>query len=213
MDTVTIARLLEPFISLDEHSLRLTSTYIDLLVKWNARINLTAVRDPEEMVTRHFGESFFAARIFAAHGAARQLVDVGSGAGFPGLPLAMLLPAARVTLIEANGKKVTFLREVIRALDLKNVSVFAGRAEDYSMKADLVTLRAVERFAEVLPTAVGLLDQGLLGPGSRIALMIGASQADTARSLGAALEWEPPVAIPGGHSRLLLIGTRDIKVE
>jgi len=83
VDTAVIDRLLEPFARLDSAQLRLTSIYIDLLVKWNARINLTAIRDPQEIVTRHFGESFFAARQLLSRGPWRSVIDLCSGAGFP----------------------------------------------------------------------------------------------------------------------------------
>src|SRR5215467_3465549 len=138
VDTVAIARLLQPYISLDEHRLRLTSTYVDLLLKWNARVNLTAVRTPEEIVRRHFGESFFAARTLLSEVAVRRVIDLGSGAGFSGLPLAMLVPEVRVTLIEVWKKKGMFLKEVVFALGLGNVDVYTDRGEDYAELADLV---------------------------------------------------------------------------
>lgn len=207
MNTVDIDRLLQPFAKLDEQRLILTSTYIDLLLKWNARINLTAVRDPEEMVTRHFGESFFAAGILRPYSPA-SLIDVGSGAGFPGIPLAMLLPEAEVTLIESNQKKSTFLKEVVFALKLTNVSVFSGRGEDYQQRAAVVTMRAVERFEQALPIALSLVDQE-----GQVALMIGALQAEQARKLANDVEWRETVGVPGGHSRILLIGTKSVKVE
>ncbi len=207
MDTVDIDRLLQPFIKLDQPQLALTSTYIDLLLKWNARINLTAVRDSQEMVTRHFGESFFVAGILRSD-PPPSLIDLGSGAGFPGIPIAMLLPETQVTLIESNQKKSTFLKEVAFALKLKRVSVFYGRGEDYQHRADLVTMRAVERFEQALPLAVGLVEQK-----GRIALMIGAAQAVIVMNTAKEVEWSSPVAIPGSHSRILLLGTKAVKVE
>ena len=123
------------------------STYIDLLLRWNARINLTAIRQPEEIVTRHFGESLFAARhLFPAEATTEEpsepalrsvernstsVIDVGSGAGFPGIPIKIWAPDIHLTLIESNQKKATFLREVARTLTLTNINVFPGRAEDY----------------------------------------------------------------------------------
>jgi len=207
VDTAAIARLLQPYISLDEHRLRLTSTYIDILLKWNARVNLTAVRSPEEIVRRHFGESFFAARILLSERPPRRVIDLGSGAGFPGLPFAMLMPEARITLIEAQKKKGTFLKEVVFALGLRNVDVYGDRGEDYGERADLVTMRAVERFENALPIAVGLAEEG-----GRVALMIGASQVSEAQRLAEEVEWHPPVPVPGGHSRILLVGTIKVKV-
>ena len=139
MDAARIAELLQPFLTapaqLSAAQLNNISTYIDILLRWNARINLTAVRDPEQIVTRHFGESLFAARhLFPADDGrptTDNCVDVGSGAGFPGLPLKLWAPAIHLTLVESNHKKATFLREVVRSLTLTNVNVFAGRAADF----------------------------------------------------------------------------------
>src|SRR6266851_4493562 len=90
------------------------STYLDLLLKWNARTNLTAIRDPEEIVRRHFGESLFAAQHLDP--ATPTLLDFGSGAGFPGLPIALFHPGIQVTLAESQNKKAAFLREAVRSL-------------------------------------------------------------------------------------------------
>jgi 16S rRNA (guanine(527)-N(7))-methyltransferase RsmG len=140
-----IAALLEPFLNrpLTPTQIKQTSIYIDLLLRWNARINLTAVRNSEEIVPRHFGESFFLARhVFPeptlaterdcsrpAARSSQRVVDLGSGAGFPGLPLKIWEPEIHLTLIESNHKKAAFLREVVRALTLANVDVMAERAE------------------------------------------------------------------------------------
>lgn len=208
MNTADIARLLQPFIELDELRLAAISKYIDLLLKWNARINLTAIRAPEEIVERHFGESLFAAKHILAHDSIKTAVDLGSGAGFPGVPFALLAPEVEVTLIESNQKKSTFLKEVIYLLELRNVKVFSGRAESYSQSADLVMLRAVEKFEEVLSLAIRLVS-----PGARLALLVGAAQVDLTKSLLPKVQWQGSVAIPSGHSRVLLIGTRIVKVE
>jgi 16S rRNA (guanine527-N7)-methyltransferase len=131
------------------------ATYLDLLLKWNARTNLTAIRDPEEIVRRHFGESLFAAThlIQKLHGDANVL-DFGSGAGFPGLPIQLLLPQLRVTLAESQNKKATFLREVVRTLALPT-QVFAARVESMPSTAlfDAVTLRAVDNTPAALAAA------------------------------------------------------------
>jgi len=131
------------------------STYLDLLLKWNARTNLTAIREPEEIVRRHFGESLFA----GVHVASRiavdaTLLDFGSGAGFPGLPIQLLLPRLHVTLAESQNKKSTFLREVVRTLGL-STQVFAGRVETMpaATQFDVVTLRAVDNMAAALEAA------------------------------------------------------------
>jgi 16S rRNA (guanine527-N7)-methyltransferase len=207
VDTSTIVRLLEPYAKLDEQRLWLTSMYIDILLKWNARMNLTAVRAPEEIVTRHFGESFFAAEILRSQALPETAIDLGSGAGFPGIPLAISMPESRVTLIESNQKKSTFLREVIAALKLKNATVFTRRGEDYPGQAGLVTMRAVERFEKALPIAVRLTM-----PGGRIGLMIGTAQVGQAKTLADDVELNELVTVPGGHSRILLAGTKVVKV-
>lgn len=208
MDTSAIAQLLQPYIQPDESRLIAISKYIDILVKWNARINLTAVRAPEEMVQRHFGESFFAANHVLSQGTVERVIDLGSGAGFPGVPFAILAPQAQVTLIESNQKKAAFLRELIYQLDLKNAKVFADRGEKYAHTADVVTMRAVESFSKVLPLAIRLAE-----PRGRVALMIGSSQVQEATGSGDQMMWSEPLPVPGGHSRVLLVGTKAVKVE
>jgi len=207
-----IACILQPFLgetTLSREQVAAVSAYLDLLLRWNARINLTAVRDPEQMLTRHFGESFFAAcHLFPAGretaADAPALADVGSGAGFPGLPIKILCPAISLTLIESSHKKSTFLREVVRALSLDNVNVLNLRAEDLlSTTYNVVTLRAVERFEAVLPTAAGLV-----APGGRLGLLIGTSQIEVARAILASWVWRKPVPIPFSESRILMIGER-----
>src|ERR1700734_4453687 len=113
MEADRIAELLQPFTAGAELSpllLQQLQRYLELLLRWNAQINLTAVRDPEQMVTRHFGESLFAARVLLGDGTApsTSLADVGSGAGFPGIPIKLFAPEVDVTLIESQGKKATF---------------------------------------------------------------------------------------------------------
>lgn len=208
MDTGVIADLLDPFAELQARDILSISTYIDLLLKWNSRMNLTAVRSPQEMLTRHFGESFFAAKNLIARDWQGSIVDVGSGAGFPGIPLALWAASAQVRLIESNAKKAAFLNQVIRGLELKNAKVFLGRVEIFAEGADLVTMRAVERFESVLRVAAGHMK-----PSGRIAMMIGASQIDSALRLCPKLEWGKPIYVPGGDSRVLLVGTKNAKVD
>jgi 16S rRNA (guanine527-N7)-methyltransferase len=211
MEPSRISTLLTPFIPhpLSEPQLQQVSVYLDLLLRWNQRMNLTAVRDEENIVTRHFGESLFAAsRLFpldapdpASHVAspAPSVVDLGSGAGFPGLPLKIWAPHIHLTLIESNHKKVAFLREAARAITLTNIDVFAGRAEDFPSTADIVTLRAVEHFDSILPIAIGLLS-----PTGLLALLIGSSQ--LSRAQAHPLQWQTPVPLPGSTARYLLTG-------
>jgi 16S rRNA (guanine527-N7)-methyltransferase len=208
MNRNEIAALLRPFVELQPRQLDDISMYIDLLLKWNSRVNLTAVRKPEEMVQRHFGESFFVAARLLQPDDATSAIDLGSGAGFPGIPLAMFAPQARVTLIESNGKKAAFLNEAVRTLKLSNVTVFSRRAEDYSGQAQLVTMRAVEKFEKAAKVAVNLVEVG-----GRLALMIGAAQISAVEGISRNLAWQDGIPIPGGHSRVLLVGTKAVKVE
>lgn len=131
------------------------SAYLDLLLKWNARTNLTAIRDPEEIVCRHFGESLFAGLHLAPRlSASATLLDFGSGAGFPGLPIQLLYPELRVTLAESQGKKATFLRETIRTFNLPT-EVWAARVDTMpaARQFDAVTLRAVDNMRQALSDA------------------------------------------------------------
>ena len=208
METAAIAHLLQSFIELDELRLRAISIYIDLLLKWNAHINLTAIRGPDEIVQRHFGESLFAAKYLLQSKQPQTAIDLGSGAGFPGVPFAMLAPEVQVTLIEAQQKKATFLRELVRALNLKNVKVFDKRAESYPDMADLVMLRAVEKFEDALKMAVRLSK-----PGGTVALMIGYGQVELAHRLSSEVNWNAPVQVPCSSSRELLVGIKPVKVE
>ena len=219
MQSPDIARALAPFTThLSEDQLQQTSHYLDLLLKWNARINLTSVRDPQEILTRHFGESLFLAEhLFSNSPISRSpdspiIFDLGSGAGFPGLPLAIYAPDAKITLLESQNKKATFLKEVARALTLTNVNVFSGRAETYTARArerswppaaDVVTFRAVEKFSQSLPLAASLLS-----PGGRLALLIGESQLAAARQALPEFSWRPPLPLPLSRSRILLIGDK-----
>jgi 16S rRNA (guanine527-N7)-methyltransferase len=212
METARIAGLLAPFTGSEALAPRLLDAlqcYLDLLLRWNAQVNLTAVRNPEKIVTRHFGESLFAARVLL-HGGREAaavgptLVDVGSGAGFPGIPMKLFAPQLQLTLIEANNKKAVFLREALRSLGLDRVEVFGGRAEQWGKTADLVTLRAVERFERALPVAAKLVAED-----GRLGLLIGAGQVSTAQDLlGKQWRWRKPVAVPLSETRVVLLAER-----
>ena len=167
-----IAALLIPYLNPPAAILPQLSAYLDLLLKWNARTNLTAIRDPEEIVRRHFGESLFAARHIPVE--TKTLLDFGSGAGFPGLPIAVLHPKIQVTLAESQNKKSTFLREAVRTLGLQNVEIWPSRVE--SMPANrlfnVVALRAVDEMATALPVATSRI-----APGGQLLLLTTAAQA------------------------------------
>jgi 16S rRNA (guanine527-N7)-methyltransferase len=229
MDTARIATLLAPFLAkpLSPSQLGQISTYIDLLLRWNARMNLTAIRNEEEIVTRHFGESLFLAGHVLRNDSAEsesprsragdlsqfhlgeplRVADIGSGAGFPAIPLKIWSPAIDLTLIESNHKKATFLRELARALAMKGVEVRTERAETLAddpsfPRTQLVTLRAVEHFEAVLPQA-----EALLAPDGTLALLIGSAQLPPLNRL-TRLTWNPPIPVPQSETRVLSIGVR-----
>lgn len=215
MQISRIAELLQPFLPssgrrLTEKDLLDISMYIDILQRWNARINLTAIRNEEEIVTRHFGESFFAAaHLFPAgeteaqaKGAAPTVADVGSGPGFPGLPIKLWAHHIALTMIESNHKKATFLREVTRALKLTDVDIQNIRAEKMRTRFDFVVLRAVEQFKNILPVAANLV-----APSGCLALLVSNSQVEEVISV-ADMNWQQPLAIPESKSRVLFVGNR-----
>jgi 16S rRNA (guanine527-N7)-methyltransferase len=125
------------------------SAYYELLERWNTKLNLTAIRDPEEALQRHFVECIFCAQNLPLE--IETLLDYGSGAGFPGIPIAICRPEIRVTLAESQGKKASFLREVVRTLGLAAV-VHGGRVEQIAPDVgfDAVALRAVDNMEDAL---------------------------------------------------------------
>jgi 16S rRNA (guanine527-N7)-methyltransferase len=138
--------------------------YLDLLAKWNRTYNLTVVRDPEEMVSRHLLDSL--AVLPFVHG--KNLADLGSGAGLPGIPLAIARPDLAVTLVESNGKKARFLREATRSLPLANVRVFEARVQVVAGLFDTVTCRAFASLRDIL-----LWGGHLLAPDGRLLALKG----------------------------------------
>lgn len=177
--------------------------YLDLLVQWNRAYNLTAVRDRDEMVTRHLLDSL-AILPFVAEG---PLADLGSGAGLPGIPLALARPGLAITLVEANGKKARFLREAARQLGLTNVRVAECRAEALAEdgRYDCLTARAFGTLAELL--RVG---GHLLAPRGRLLAMKGQvpDQEIAALPPGWRLVETQPLSVPGlaGQRHLVIIG-------
>jgi 16S rRNA (guanine527-N7)-methyltransferase len=172
--------------------LNLLARHFDLLLRWNRKINLTSIRSTAEILTRHFGEALFLAR--ALNLKTGTLADLGSGAGFPGFPFAVASPGVQVTLVESSTKKVAFLKEVARPCP--NVTVFHGRFEDLDRHFDWTTLRAV---------APGRLLPQIRTKSRHVALLIGEDKVQQlARS--PLFSWQPPLRLPWGRSRMLLIG-------
>ena len=175
--------------------------YLALLMKWNSRLNLTAIREPSEIVRRHFLESIACARLVPS---VSSLLDFGSGAGFPGIPISIVRPEIEVTLGESQAKKAAFLREVARTLGL-NARVFDGRIEtmEVGKRFDAVTVRAVDRMREATRVACGRVRSG------GWLILFGTS--NTESQLKEALQdidWSDPVRLTGMDDAFLLIGRK-----
>lgn len=130
--------------------------YLALLGKWNAAYNLTAVREPEQMLVRHLLDSLS----ILPYVRSGSLIDIGTGAGLPGLVLAIARPELRVTLLDSNGKKLRFLRQVIAELGIANAQAVQGRAEEFDGQFDMVTSRALATLSDMLGWGGHLTDEG-----------------------------------------------------
>lgn len=177
--------------------------YIKILLTWNEKINLTAIRDPLEILYRHFCESMYAADAVPLERG--RLADVGSGAGFPGLPLKILRPDLQVFLVESNIKKVTFLAEVIRELGLRDAQVLARRYEELGEEVaplDYVCSRALGEFPAFLEWA-----RSEQIAAKQVILWIGARDLLEIQKIST-WEWREPIPVPHSLRRLLLVGTK-----
>ncbi len=175
--------------------------YISLLSRWNERISLTTVTDPSEILRFHFGESMFAASaVPILYG---RLADVGAGAGFPGIPLKLIIPSLQVMLIESNVKKAAFLSECIRDLDLSGVEVYRGRYEDfpaYDAHFDFVTARALGDYSPLVKWS-----RAAIAPAGKLVLWLG--ERDSIEiSRETAFKWRRPISVPGSNRRTILAG-------
>ena len=178
--------------------------YIDVLLRWNEKMNLTAIRDPLEILYRHFCESMFGAVVLPVENC--RLADVGSGGGFPGIPMKIIRPEMDLYLIESNMKKATFLTEVVRELGLTGVRVLVSRYEELSEElapVDIVCSRAVGEFAPFLEWA----SSPVLGV-KQVGLWIGAQDAESVRRLRT-WTWDEPKPIPHSLRRFILVGSRN----
>jgi 16S rRNA (guanine527-N7)-methyltransferase len=175
------------------------AAYVALLLKWNSRLNLTAVREPAEIVRRHLVECVQCAQVLPE---VDTLLDFGSGAGLPGVPIAVVRPEIWVTLGESQGKKAAFLREIVRTLGL-NAEVFDQRIEKMPSERvfDAVTLRAVDKMAEATREAVHRVRAGGW-------LVIFATVGTEGRLKPAVVEWERRVGISGLNEGMLLLGRK-----
>jgi 16S rRNA (guanine527-N7)-methyltransferase len=177
--------------------------YMGLLLRWNEKMNLTAIRDPLDILYRHFCESMFGAVVTRLETC--RLADVGSGAGFPGIPMKIIRPEMDLFLIESSAKKATFLAEVIRELGLQGVRVLVSRYEELSEDVaplDVVCTRAVGEFPPLLEWAAS----PTVGA-KKVALWIGGQDAESVRRLNG-WTWEEPMPIPHSLRRFILVGER-----
>jgi 16S rRNA (guanine527-N7)-methyltransferase len=204
LSEATIRRALGEFsITIEENQVLLIQKYMVILQRWNEKLNLTAIRDPLEILYRHFCESMFAG--VAVPITAGRLADVGSGAGFPGIPLKILRPELELFLVESNIKKGTFLAEVLRELELTNARVLISRYEELFEELaplDYVCCRALGEFAGFLGWAACERLEA-----KHVLLWIGG------RDLNEILkspnwEWGEALAVPKSLQRYVLVGTK-----
>ena len=173
--------------------------HLSLIIRWNARTNLTAIRYDNGILSRHFLESIVCAH--ALPSGIRTLLDFGSGAGFPGIPIAIIHPEIAVTLAESQGKKAAFLQEALRVLNLP-AKVHTGRAEALSSVFEAVTLRAVDKMEGAVEAAARLT----AASGWLILMTTETEQEKLKLAAGAGFRWNDPVGLPGGESRIVLLG-------
>jgi 16S rRNA (guanine527-N7)-methyltransferase len=200
----TIRRALGEFqLQASDQQIVYIQQYMRLLLTWNDKINLTAIRDPLEILNRHFCESMYAAVAVPVENG--RLADVGSGGGFPGIPLKIIRPELHTFLIESNMKKATFLAEVLRNIELPDTKVIVGRYEDSGEDVaplDYVCARAVGEFEPFLAWAAS----ERVGT-KQVILWISGRDLDQARR-GLYWDWREPIAVPNSLRRYLLVGHR-----
>jgi 16S rRNA (guanine527-N7)-methyltransferase len=178
--------------------------YMAILLAWNEKINLTAIRDPLEVLYRHFCESMYAA--VAVPLQTGRLADVGSGGGFPGLALKIACPELQVVLIESNVKKATFLAEVVRELGFSDTQVLVSRYEELGEEIaplNFVCSRALGEFAKFLSWA-----RSERVAAERAILWLGGRDIEEVKKISG-WSWKEPIAIPHSLQRFLLVGLRE----
>ena len=195
-------------LGLDRAHARPLLAYLSLLARWNKAYNLTAIRDPREMVTRHLLDSLaMHASLDAIAAAGGSLADLGTGAGLPGIPLAIAKPGLQVSLVESNGKKARFMREALRTLALGNARVVESRIEAFDAPGtfDAITARALATLPLILE-----LGGHLLKPDGVLLAMKGTVPADEIAALPAG--WRVldvlPLTVPGlaAERHLVVVG-------
>ena len=200
-----IRRALQGFqVRADDQQVALIQRYMAILMRWNDKLNLTAIRDPLEILNRHFCESMFAGTAIPIDSGGR-LADIGTGAGFPGIPLKILRPELELFLVESNIKKGTFLAEVLRDLELPGARVLISRYEELGEELaplDYVCARAVGEYGPFLGWAASAQLSA-----SRLLLWVGGRDVDEIRK-SVEWEWREPILVPQSLRRYVLVGER-----
>jgi 16S rRNA (guanine527-N7)-methyltransferase len=200
----TIRRVLAEFqLTVNERQISQIQQYMKILLAWNDKVNLTAIRDPLEILYRHFCESMYAVTAVPIKNG--RLADIGSGGGFPGLPIQIMVPDAEIFLVESNVKKATFLAEVVRELELSRCRVIVSRYEELGEELtplDYVCSRAVGEFVPFLSWAHSPAIQA-----PKVVLWIGTRDLEEIRKIEG-WTWAEPILVPHSLRRLLLVGYR-----
>lgn len=191
---------------LDEETSARFESYLSLFIRWNENLNLSAIRGEEDILSRHIIESIEVATELPR--GIRTLLDFGSGAGLPGIPIALCRPEISVTLAESRNKKAAFLQEAVRVLGI-DAKVHAGRAEVLRTVFDCVVLRAVDRMPKAVAAAAPLV-----GPAGWLALMTTTSELEgLKRAAGAEFSWPAMKLLTGGSRRVVALGSRGLDLR
>jgi 16S rRNA (guanine527-N7)-methyltransferase len=205
-------------LSLTDRSLAQFETYFELLIDWNQRMNLTAITDREGVMEKHFYDSLTPA-FFADFSAVSKLIDIGAGAGFPSLPIKILFPHIKVTIVDSLNKRIHFLQELTQTLGLSDVTCIHGRAEEVAQKPDfrekypLVMARAVARLPVLLELCLPFVQVG----GEFIALKGSSGEEEVKEGkkalhlLGGEIERLENLRLPSEDSKRTLIWIKKVK--
>jgi 16S rRNA (guanine527-N7)-methyltransferase len=186
---------------LDDEAIGRLSSYVSLILRWSTRVNLTAIHNEDGIVSRHIIESIVVS--VKLPNAIATLLDFGSGAGLPGIPIAICRPEIHVTLAESQNKKAAFLQEAVRVLGL-SARVHSGRAEELKSQFDCVTLRAVDKMAAAVTSAVRLV-----APGGWLALMTTESGLKELQvAAGSGFVWSGNSPLTGSDARILALSQK-----
>jgi 16S rRNA (guanine(527)-N(7))-methyltransferase RsmG len=192
-------------IELEDEAMRRLAHYLELLTQWNGKLRLVGSVEADALVRRHVAESLWLSQLLPLHG--QTLIDVGSGAGFPGMALQLAWPQLQVTLIDANAKKVSFLKTVARTFGLGRV--LQARLEEVEMEGEIVTARALEHMDEAGPGRF----RHLVAHGGMAAFWIGEETARNWRAAEAGWQWGPVRTIPGSEHRTITLARRPGEAE